>query len=88
MRRTTCSSVRSSSGWRNWAEPPRPSPAVEQIAALLAHVSAAPATPDEAAAAFDGARPAMVRRHLETLVLVGELREAEGGRYEAVAEPA
>jgi hypothetical protein len=29
-----------------------------------------------------------VRRHLETLVLVGELREADGGRYEAVAEPA
>jgi hypothetical protein len=61
---------------------------VEQISALLAHVSATPATPEEAAAAFEGAKPALVRRHLETLVLVGELREAEGERYEAVAEPA
>jgi hypothetical protein len=61
--------------------------AATQIAALLAHVGAVPRPPHEAAAAFDGARPAMVRRHLETLVLVGELREAEGERYEAVAEP-
>jgi hypothetical protein len=30
----------------------------------------------------------MVRRHRQTLVLVGELREAGGVRYEAVAEPA
>jgi hypothetical protein len=40
------------------------------------------------AASFAGAKPAVVRPHLQTLVLVGELREAEGGRYAAVAEPA
>ena len=65
-----------------------PATAVEQIAALLAHVSATPATPDEAAAAFEGAKPALVRRHLETLVLVGELREGDDGRFEPVPEPA
>jgi hypothetical protein len=62
--------------------------AAKQIAALMAHVDAASATLQDAAAASEGAKPALVRRQLETLVLVGELRQAEGGRYEAVAEPA
>jgi hypothetical protein len=29
----------------------------------------------------------LVRRHLETLVLVGEVRQDEHGRFAAVAEP-
>jgi hypothetical protein len=64
-----------------------PTGAVEQIAALKTLAAAHPHTPEEAAAAFDGARVELVRRHLETLELVGELRAGEDGRYGAVAEP-
>lgn len=63
-----------------------PAGAVEQIGAAKAAVSAAPATPAEVAAAFAGAPVPLVARHLETLVMVGELRLV-GGRYAAVAEP-
>ena len=64
-----------------------PAGAIEQIAAVKAVVAAAPATAAEAAAAFDGAPAALVRRHLETLAMVGEVRTGHEGRYEAVAEP-
>jgi hypothetical protein len=66
---------------------PWPDSAVEQIGALKALVTAAPATAEEAAAAFHGARAGLVRRHLETLALVGEVRVDGEGRYEAVSEP-
>jgi hypothetical protein len=66
---------------------PWPSTAVEQIAAVLARVAAAPRTPEETAAGFRGARAELVRRHLKTLVLVGEVRAFSGSRYAAVAEP-
>lgn len=66
---------------------PWPARAVDQIAAVHARVAASPAAPDEVAAAFTGARPELVRRHLETLAEVGEARALPDGRYEAVAEP-
>ena len=66
---------------------PWPSSAVEQISVLQALVTLRPATPAEAAAAFDGARPELVRRHLETLAMVGEVRARPDGRYEGVTEP-
>lgn len=66
---------------------PWPGSAVEQIGALKALVTAAPASAEEAAAAFDRAGAELVERHLETLVLVGEVRRLDDGRYEAVAEP-
>jgi hypothetical protein len=66
---------------------PWPSTAVEQIAAVLARVTATPRTPEETAAGFRGARTELVRRHLKTLVLVGEVRSFSGSRYAAVAEP-
>ncbi|HET6763730.1 MAG TPA: hypothetical protein VFH27_08655, partial [Longimicrobiaceae bacterium] len=69
------------------ARRPWPTAAVEQIAALKALAAARPHTAEEAAAAFDGARVDLVRRHLETLELVGELRAGEDARYGAVAEP-
>lgn len=62
-------------------------PAVEQLGALKAHVAQHPATPAEAAAAHPGAREDLVRRHLDTLALVGEVRHRDDGRYEALAEP-
>jgi hypothetical protein len=69
-------------GKRAW-----PGSAIEQIAELKALVAAAPAGAEEAAAAFGRAPAELVRRHLETLVLVGEVRQDEHGRFSAVAEP-
>jgi hypothetical protein len=66
---------------------PWPGSAIEQIAELKALVAAAPASTEEAAAAFGRAPAELVRRHLETLVLVGEVRQDEHGRFAAVAEP-
>ncbi len=66
---------------------PWPGRAIEQIGALKSLVAAAPAGVDEAAAAFGRAPAELVRRHLETLVLVGEVRQDEHGRFAAVAEP-
>lgn len=66
------------------AEPMRPWPAaaVEQLAALGALVAQRPITVDEAVVAFDGAQPALVARHLETLELMGEVAVDVRGRYE------
>ncbi len=66
---------------------PWPPTAVEQLGLLKAHVAQHPATPAEAAEAYPGAREELVRRHLETLALVGEVRARDDGRYEALAEP-
>jgi hypothetical protein len=67
---------------------PWPPGAVEQLAALKSLVAASgPLTVEEATAAFHGARADLVRRHLETLALVGEVRADEVGRYAAVSEP-
>jgi hypothetical protein len=66
---------------------PWPAGAVEQIGAVKAQVTGAPATPEEVAAAFTRAPTPLVRRHLETLAMVGDVRLLPGGRYEAIAEP-
>jgi hypothetical protein len=57
---------------------PWPSTAVEQLAALQALVGRAPVTVDEAAAAFAGGDRKLVGRHLETLAMLGEVREVAG----------
>ena len=71
------------------AETTRPWPptAVEQLTALQTYVATTPATPAEAAKAHTGAREPLVRRHLETLAMVGEVRARPDGRYEALTEP-
>ncbi len=53
---------------------------MKQIGALQRLVATLPAPVDEAAAAFRKADPRLVRRHLETLVLVGEVREDSSGQ--------
>ena len=70
------------SGKRPW-----PGSAIEQITELKSLVAAAPATAEDAATEFARAPAELVRRHLETLVLVGEVRQDEHGRFAAVAEP-
>ncbi|MBL0178574.1 MAG: class I SAM-dependent DNA methyltransferase [Gemmatimonadetes bacterium] len=57
---------------------PWPATAVEQLAALQALVGRAPLTEAEAAAAFAGADRPLVGRHLETLSMLGEVREVAG----------
>ncbi|MDX2262260.1 MAG: type IIL restriction-modification enzyme MmeI [Gemmatimonadales bacterium] len=55
-----------------------PATAVEQLAALQALVGRAPLTPEEAVAAFAGGDRKLVGRHLETLAMLGEVREVAG----------
>ena len=66
---------------------PWPAGAIEQIGAVKSCVTGAAATPAEVAAAFAGAPVALVTRHLDTLVMVGEVRKLADGRYEAITEP-
>ena len=66
---------------------PWPAGAIEQIAAVKAHVAATPATPAEVAAAFAGATEALAARYLDLLATVGEVRLLGDGRYEGVTEP-
>jgi hypothetical protein len=65
------------------ARSPWPADAASQITAVRALAVAAPVSVDEATLRFDGARREMVARHLETLAILGELRDVGGGRYAA-----
>jgi hypothetical protein len=62
-----------------------PSTLFDQIAALQQLVAQTPATAEEAASAFKNARRDLVQRHLETLVIMGEMRVGDDGRYLATA---
>ncbi len=68
-------------------KPAWPAGAVEQIGAVKARVSTIAATPWDVAAVFKAAPIPLVTRHLETLVMVGEVRLLADDRYQAVAEP-
>jgi hypothetical protein len=59
---------------------PWPATAVEQLAALKSLVERGSVTVAEASGAFVGADQALVARHLETLAMLGEVRE-DGGRF-------
>lgn len=48
-------------------------------------LAAEPLTAAEVAARFERARADLVRRHVETLALMGELRAEPAGRYAAAA---
>jgi hypothetical protein len=62
-------------------KPAWPATAVEQITAIKEALAAEPLTAAETAARFEGAKPDLVRRHVETLALMGEVRAEPGGRY-------
>ncbi|WP_310570963.1 DNA methyltransferase [Gemmatimonas sp.] len=67
------------------AEPtPWPTHAIEQIAALKRLVSSRTLTVDSVLPHFRGAQRELVARHLETLAILGEVREVETGRFAAV----
>jgi hypothetical protein len=63
------------------APAPWPTNAIGQITALRALAFAAPITVDDAMRHFAGAQRDLVLRHLETLVILGELRMIGDGRY-------
>jgi hypothetical protein len=65
---------------------PWPTQAIEQIAALKRLVSAQTLTADNALLQFRGANLELVARHLETLAILGEVREVGPGRYTSVPE--
>lgn len=62
---------------------PWPAGTVDQIAALKAAVFERPGTPEEIAERFEDAPKRLVERHLETLEIVGELRQDDMTRYQA-----
>jgi hypothetical protein len=63
------------------AAKPWPGDAVGQITALRQLAGTAPVTVDDAVAHFAGAPRTIVARHLETLAILGEVRQVSGGRY-------
>ncbi|MCY3019802.1 MAG: class I SAM-dependent DNA methyltransferase, partial [Planctomycetota bacterium] len=64
-------------------KPAWPATALEQIGAIKDALAAEPLTTVEVSARFEGARADLVRRHVETLALMGEVRAEPGGRYVA-----
>lgn len=56
----------------------------EQIRAVRAVVNEGPASVDEVASRFIGARTDLVQRHLDTLALMGELSRRDSGHYAQV----
>ena len=61
-----------------------PGSTIEQIAAIQRCLGRGPASVDEIAASFRGARRDVITRHLETLALMGELRIGSDGAYHLV----
>ena len=64
---------------------PWPTDAVGQITAVRALAGEAPISPADAATRFEGARLDLVQRHLETLAMLGEVRDLGDGRFAVAA---
>jgi len=62
-------------------KPAWPATAVEQIGAIKGLLAAESLSAEEIVAQFEGGRADLVRRHVETLAVMGELRVETGGRY-------
>jgi hypothetical protein len=58
-----------------------PADAIGQITALRALAAARAISVDDAAGAFEGAKRELVARHLETLAILGEVRDVGAGRF-------
>jgi hypothetical protein len=64
---------------------PWPAATIGQITMLRATAAMTPASIEDAAARFLGARRDIVQRHLETLAMLGEVHDVGGGRYAVAA---
>jgi hypothetical protein len=64
-------------------KPAWPATAVEQIGGIKDLLTAESLSAAEIAARFEGGRPDLIRRHVETLALMGEVRLETGERYVA-----
>ena len=62
-----------------------PADAVGQITVLRAMAATAPVSVPEAVRRLAGARRDLVARHLETLAILGEVRDVGDGRYAVAA---
>lgn len=58
-----------------------PGDVIGQITALRQLIAAGPVSAEEAAAHFNGASKPLIKRHLETLAILGEVRAVANGRY-------
>ena len=65
-----------------------PDSAVEQIGVIKAALATEPRSLGDLVASFLGADRRLIRRHIETLELLGEVRTAPDGRYHVTEEPA
>jgi hypothetical protein len=64
---------------------PWPGDAIGQITVLRGMAAVTPVSVDDAMQRISGARRDIVRRHLETLALLGEVRTTTDGRYAIAA---
>jgi hypothetical protein len=65
---------------KNW-----PADAIGQITVLRSMAAMTPVSIDEAVQRLAGAKREIVHRHLETLAMLGEVRDVGGGRYAVAA---
>ena len=68
------------------ALPPWPADAIGQITLLRAMAAMTPVSIEEAVQRLIGAKRDIVHRHLETLAMLGEVRDVGGGRYAVAAD--
>jgi hypothetical protein len=67
------------------APPPWPADAIGQITVLRSMAAMSPVSIEEAVQRLVGAKRDIVHRHLETLAMLGEVRDVGGGRYAVAA---
>lgn len=66
------------------SRPAWPGTVIEQIAALKTLADATPVSAEAATTHFAGARRDLVVRHLDTLAIMGELRQLPDGAYSGI----
>jgi hypothetical protein len=70
---------------KNAKRPAWPADVISQIGAIKGLVASEALSADDVAARFVGARADIVRRHLDILLVMGEVQQHPDGRYEGAA---